>query len=462
MIGSSNPFGTTAQSDPFADPFSLPDVPPKPSMPIQNENIPRPTTVAYQAHQQASNINASLISPPSLANGNLIDFGESAPASTAIGSVIGNGSMSQDEILYQFIEYEKNLKLNDLYRDFGQIRQEQDSLRNHPSFSNNVAGSPQHVIRNRYRDILPYDHNRVEISKDEENEDGYMNASKIELPNGRMTFIAAQAPLPSTLDEWWRMIEEQDVRLIIMLCNLNEMGKIKCERYWPERKGEHIVFGDYEVCLEDEEEFKREEFVLRTLKVEKTDGSKPAWIVHQLHYLDWPDHSCPSGERQLLNTIVKMNEIYDTYSQDSPVIVHCSAGVGRTGTIIAVNHLKEQIDKGAVTKVDLHDLVMSLRKQRASMVQTADQYHFVHKCLAYYCKQKLGLIDEDEKEEESLPAVPPRPIPLYDNVPGDDDNASIASSAPSEPPVFPLEPPVQPLGPESLEETMQQSSAAHI
>ncbi|CAJ0599232.1 unnamed protein product [Cylicocyclus nassatus] len=181
-----------------------------------------------------------------------------------------------------------------------------------------------------------------------------------------MHFNAAQAPLASTLEEWWKMTDEQKVVLIV-LCKLVEMSKVKCKRYWPSEVEQSLLFGAYEITLESEESFTDDEYLMRRLKMthSKTGESRS---ITQLHYREWPDHGCPSGENQLINIIEKMAE----YNKNStaPVLVHCSAGVGRTGTIISVNYIRELIESEELDSLDIFELVMSLRKQRASMVQT--------------------------------------------------------------------------------------------
>lgn len=181
-------------------------------------------------------------------------------------------------------------------------------------------------------------------------------------------------------------------------------------------------------------------------------------MIHQLHYKEWPDHGCPSGESQLINMIEKMAELHE--SSDSPVLVHCSAGVGRTGTIISVNYIRELIESAELESLDLFELVMSLRKQRASMVQTQDQYQFVHKCVAFYCRRHLGLPQPPTPPKEDLMddsfSLPTPIAPSFHNtlpvngdqliqIDDDSDDESDGNSVPD----FPHEPPA-PRGPEEL------------
>ncbi|KHJ93274.1 Protein-tyrosine phosphatase [Oesophagostomum dentatum] len=314
-------------------------------------------------------------------------------------------------------------------------------------------------MRNRYRDILPYDCNRVQLSSTDDNPSGYINASFIKLPKGRTEFIAAQAPLTTTLEEWWKMVDEQHVVLIVMLCKLVEMSKVKCERYWPSEVGKSLIFGCYEITLESEERFTDDDYLMRQLKMnnQKTGETR---VISQLHYREWPDHGCPSGETQLLNMIRKMAELNE--NSTAPVLVHCSAGVGRTGTIISVNYIREMIESEELQSLDLFQLVMNLRRQRASMVQTQDQYQFVHKCVAHYCRERLGIPHpqpEDDSIEEFAPSPPPTMASAFvtshseNGCPSlQDDDIEIDSDEEFEGndvPDFPNEPPA-PLGPEQL------------
>ncbi|KAF1759691.1 hypothetical protein GCK72_016158 [Caenorhabditis remanei] len=318
---------------------------------------------------------------------------------------------SMESALRAFLKEEETLIHGDFQKRFYQVRLEQDKWRMEPDYKTDCALAPQHYARNRYRDILPYDHNRVKLSEDDDNYDGYMNASIIQLPGSTTTFIAAQAPLPATLDEWWKMIDENNVQLIVILCKLVELNKVKCERYWPEKVGEPEMFGEYDLTIEEEKHFDDDEYLLRVLKMENTTTGTTR-TVHQLHYREWPDHGCPSGEKQLLNMIDRMETLHSE-NPGSPILVHCSAGVGRTGTIIAINHIREQMKAETLTNIDIFGLVIALRKQRSSMVQTQDQYQFVHRCIAAYCRRYLGI---PEPRLEDLPATQQLPVGSSGNV----------------------------------------------
>uniref|UniRef100_A0A8R1Y4B6 Tyrosine phosphatase n=1 Tax=Pristionchus pacificus TaxID=54126 RepID=A0A8R1Y4B6_PRIPA len=356
----------------------------------------------------------------------------------------------QREWMEIFLSSAAKLTIADYMNMFMHIRMRQEHMRGDESYCATVAVHPNHYIRNRYRDILPYDKNRVLIGSDAlENVEGYVNASHVSLPNGLTTFIAAQAPLPQTLDDFWQMVDEQGIQLVVMLCKLVEMSKVKCERYWPERVGAPEVYGMYEITLEKEERFEDDEYLLRTLRMRQMREGGVTRTVHQLHYKEWPDHGCPTGSSQLLNMVDRMAELAGSTTvpktgtaatttaaaatdnaspqpeapsngnaspiatkERPPVLVHCSAGVGRTGTIILINHIRELIMQNLFIDVNLLLMVVALREQRSSMVQTQDQFQFVYRCVVTYCRRALGLPDVEEGAGGGggggeLPAPPP-------------------------------------------------------
>uniref|UniRef100_A0A1I7TPU6 Tyrosine-protein phosphatase non-receptor type 61F n=1 Tax=Caenorhabditis tropicalis TaxID=1561998 RepID=A0A1I7TPU6_9PELO len=310
------------------------------------------------------------------------------------------------EALQKFIDDPDTTNMDVIAAHFVKIRQEQEKLRLDHKYRTNIPVLVHNFFFNRYRDILPYDENRIIITKSRLNSsDGYINASPIQLPLGKTSFIAAQAPLLSTLEHWWTMIDEHGITLVIILCKLMETNKVKCERYWPEAVGGCEVYGDYEITLEEEKYYDDDEYMLRILTMVYVP-TKQTRRIHQLHYREWPDHGCPSGQTQLLNMIEIMDSLREEVSPNSPMLVHCSAGVGRTGTIIAINHIRELIKAGTLTTVDLPELVMSLRRQRGSMVQTIDQYEFVNTCIHIYARRYLGLPEPPPKYHFKLPATP--------------------------------------------------------
>uniref|UniRef100_A0A1I7YFJ4 protein-tyrosine-phosphatase n=1 Tax=Steinernema glaseri TaxID=37863 RepID=A0A1I7YFJ4_9BILA len=315
---------------------------------------------------------------------------------------------AMEDVLNEFIEKESKLDAAMIAGEFNSIRVEQESWRLPGSAYTCMTGrKPAHIVRNRYRDILPYDSNRVKLRPEpvdaileEDEEDGYINASHVALPNSKYTYIAAQAPLQSTLNDWWRMIFQNDIYLIVMLCKLVEKGMPKCHRYYPNEVNAPEEYGGFHVEIVEESTF--HEYVKRVLRVRHPETGEER-VISQLHYSEWPDHGCPDGEKQVLEMIELMCKIHD--ENPSTILIHCSAGCGRTGTIIAINAVREQILNQRITNLNLYDLVIELRRTRLSMVQTADQYQFLHKCVVFYCQRYLNSVTNGLSNGKSVESV---------------------------------------------------------
>ncbi|GAB1287946.1 Tyrosine-protein phosphatase non-receptor type 22 [Apodemus speciosus] len=215
-----------------------------------------------------------------------------------------------------------------------------------------VAQRPKNIKKNRYKDILPYDHSLVELSLLTSDEDSsYINASFIKGVYGPRAYIATQGPLSTTLLDFWRMIWEYRILVIVMACMEFEMGKKKCERYW-------------------EAEKKKSDYKIRTLKAKFNSETR---IIYQFHYKNWPDHDVPSSIDPILQLIWDMR----CYQEDDcvPICIHCSAGCGRTGVICAVDYTWMLLKDGIIPKnFSVFNLIQEMRTQRPSLVQTQELY----------------------------------------------------------------------------------------
>ncbi|XP_035250930.1 receptor-type tyrosine-protein phosphatase eta-like isoform X10 [Anguilla anguilla] len=236
--------------------------------------------------------------------------------------------------------------------------------------------------KNRYTNVLPYESSRVKLSIQGSPYDDYINASYVPGYNCKKEFIAAQGPLPGTVDEFWRMLWEKNVRTLVMLTRCNEQGRVKCEEYWPSRTKHFkniFVTTTSVVPLED---WTVRDFDVKNVKTAETRS------LRQFHFTAWPDHGVPESTELLIDFRHLVREHMDLVSRNSPTVVHCSAGVGRTGTMIAIDHLLFQIERDSM--VDLYGTVYSMRMHRALMVQTEDQYVFLHKCALDIIKSRTG------------------------------------------------------------------------
>ena len=259
----------------------------------------------------------------------------------------------------------------------------------------------ENLIRNRYRDILPYDYSRVVLEPIDPftGTHDYINANFINGASGRVSYIAAQGPVSESVEDFWRMIVQYSVQLIVMVCNLEEYGKRKCWDYW--REGAELSLGVSGVLIEQvgETEDLGQDLLQRFLRIRvpAAAGQAPASrpierIVRQLHYTKWPDHGAPENADPILHLLSVMRGVqpYDR----TPILAHCSAGVGRTGTIIALDYVRALLQQGLLgkTQLDLAQIVLELRRQRPAMVQTPDQYVLLHRCVAALFRQQLGLM----------------------------------------------------------------------
>ncbi|XP_064476697.1 receptor-type tyrosine-protein phosphatase S-like isoform X2 [Ornithodoros turicata] len=225
--------------------------------------------------------------------------------------------------------------------------------------------------KNRYRNMLPFDHTRVKL-EDIEGLPGsdYINANYIDGYKDEKKYIATQGPKPSTCADFWRMIWQENVCKIVMLTNIFEEARSKCAKYWPEKSK---TYNAIRVTLMKTEVFP--EYDVNLLQVAKEGTTRE---VKHFHLKTWPDHGEPLYPSTLLAFHKKVSS-YRTYNE-APIVVHCSAGVGRTGTYILFDILHEQaLAENAVT---ISSQLYKLRTCRINMVETLGQYNFLHSALA--------------------------------------------------------------------------------
>uniref|UniRef100_A0A8C8TBD1 protein-tyrosine-phosphatase n=1 Tax=Peromyscus maniculatus bairdii TaxID=230844 RepID=A0A8C8TBD1_PERMB len=238
------------------------------------------------------------------------------------------------------------------------------------------AEHPDNSTKNRYPHVLPYEHSRVRLSPlAGEPHSDYINANFIPGYSHPQEFIATQGPLKKTLEDFWRLVWEQQVHVIIMLTVGMENGRVLCEHYWP-ATSTPITHGHITIHLlaeEPEDEWTRREFQLQH------DVQQIQRRVRQLQFTTWPDHSVPEAPSSLLTFVELVREQVQVTQGKGPTLVHCSAGVGRTGTFVALLRLLRQLEEEPV--VDVFNTVYMLRLHRPLMIQTPSQYIFLHSCL---------------------------------------------------------------------------------
>ncbi|KAF7668966.1 hypothetical protein LDENG_00273380, partial [Lucifuga dentata] len=236
--------------------------------------------------------------------------------------------------------------------------------------------------KNRYNNVLPYDSSRVKLSIHGSPFDDYINANYMPGYNSRKEYIAAQGPLPCTINEFWRMIWEKNVQTLVMLTRCSEQGRVKCEQYWPSST-KHFA----NITVTTTSEIPLEDWTIRDFEVKNVKTVETRSVRH-FHFTAWPDHGVPQTTELLINFRHLVREHMDQYSRHSPTLVHCSAGVGRTGTFIAIDHLIFQIERE--NAVDVYGIVHDLRMHRPLMVQTEDQYVFLNQCAMDIIRSRTG------------------------------------------------------------------------
>ncbi|XP_070707342.1 receptor-type tyrosine-protein phosphatase eta-like [Pempheris klunzingeri] len=235
---------------------------------------------------------------------------------------------------------------------------------------------PENKPRNRFNNVLPYDWCRVKLTTPDPNvTPDYINASYMPGYNSNREYIATQGPLPVTVNDFWRMIWEQRVRGIVMVTNCTEGGRTKCERYWPaDRKP--CFYG--ELCVTIRSEQHEPNWTLREFRMKNRNTSEERRVKH-FHFTAWPDHGVPQGTEVLIQFRRLVRQHINSEGAGASTVVHCSAGVGRTGTIIALDVLLQQLEREGA--VDINGFVHKMRLSRPYMVQTESQYVFLHQCI---------------------------------------------------------------------------------
>ncbi|XP_010085336.1 PREDICTED: receptor-type tyrosine-protein phosphatase C, partial [Pterocles gutturalis] len=246
-------------------------------------------------------------------------------------------------------------------------------------FSIKEAKKSHNQNKNRYIDILPYDHNRVELSEiSGDPGSDYINASYIDGFKEPRKYIAAQGPKDETTDDFWRMIWEQKATIIVMVTRCEEGKRNKCAQYWPSMENGSATYGDIVVKINESKTCP--DYVIQKLHITNGRERTAGRDVTHIQFTSWPDHGVPEDPHLLLKLRRRVNALSNFFS--GPIVVHCSAGVGRTGTYIGIDAMLEGLD--AEGRVDVYGYVVKLRRQRCLMVQVESQYILIHQALVEY------------------------------------------------------------------------------
>lgn len=239
--------------------------------------------------------------------------------------------------------------------------------------------------RNRYQDVPCQDQCRVVINWPGAPCD-YIHANYVGTPLSDKRFICTQGPLDGTIPEFWMMVLQEESQTIVMLCNCIETGKYKCAEYWPNQVGMSKMFAGIEITNIQMRPMSPEELtvIVSVLIVKFTKpegGGTEQREVRHYQWIDWPDRGVPPCK---LTTMELLSRVRGT---TKPIIVHCSAGIGRTGTVVAIEYILERMQAG-VECAAMNDLLKELRNQRAYSIQNDLQYLFIHRIMLCYFLEK--------------------------------------------------------------------------
>lgn len=276
-------------------------------------------------------------------------------------------------------------------------------------FSRKVGQEDRNISKNRYKNILPYDYTRVILRKPlspssrsdtntaDKLDSDYINANYIKLVDEEMIsrqtkpvphskiYIATQGPLPNTVNDFWWMVWQEKSDCILMVTKEVERGKNKCCCYWPTLKQPVLRCGPIKVTIVSDVTY-TEDYSLREFNLSYTGGDEnnDCLTVHrvvQYHYRAWPDQNIPSDPNSILKFLKRVNDD----PPKGPMIVHCSAGIGRSGTMIVIDMLLDQLKHcGLGYEIDIQRIVKMARAQRSGLVQTEAQYKFIYLAVQSY------------------------------------------------------------------------------
>uniref|UniRef100_A0A3P8S855 protein-tyrosine-phosphatase n=1 Tax=Amphiprion percula TaxID=161767 RepID=A0A3P8S855_AMPPE len=242
---------------------------------------------------------------------------------------------------------------------------------------------PENKSKNRYKNILPFNDTRV-ILKDADPDvvgSDYINANYVRdtlwESADRKVYIATQGCLATTVNDFWQMVWQENTSVIVMTTREVEKGRNKCVPYWPTKEDPQKEVGSFMVTWVSERE--ATDYKVRVLDIAPVDKPKQSRTVWHYQYLSWPDHGVPQEPGGVLSFLTQVNNKQAEYPKAGPMIIHCSAGIGRTGTFVVIDMILETIDTlGLDCDIDISKYIQMVREQRSGMVQTEAQYKFIY------------------------------------------------------------------------------------
>ncbi|KAM4706114.1 tyrosine-protein phosphatase non-receptor type 2 isoform 2-T2 [Rhinophrynus dorsalis] len=278
----------------------------------------------------------------------------------------------------EFREIDQENRWTPLY---GEIRNKS------PVLSNKIAKTPENKNRNRYRDVNPYDHSRVKLQNVEND---YINASLVVVEEAQRNYILTQGPLPNTCCHFWLMVWQQKSKAIVMLNRIVEKDAVKCAQYWPTPEAEVLLFKESGLCVKLLSEDNKSYYTVRVLELKDINTAETREIYH-FHYTTWPDFGVPESPASFLNFLFKVRESGSLDPVHGPSVVHCSAGIGRSGTFSLVDTCLLLMEKRKdPSSVDIKQVLLNMRNYRMGLIQTPGQLRFSYMAVIEGTKYIMG------------------------------------------------------------------------
>uniref|UniRef100_A0A3Q3DQX7 Tyrosine-protein phosphatase non-receptor type 9 n=1 Tax=Hippocampus comes TaxID=109280 RepID=A0A3Q3DQX7_HIPCM len=293
--------------------------------------------------------------------------------------------------MHELVDHVKRKKKKGIYQEYEEIRKEP------PAGTFDYSKKLSNQLKNRYSDVLCLDQSRVRLCQlcdDEDETSDYINASFMDGYKRRKAYIATQGPLPKTFGDFWRMVWEQMVLIIVMTTRVVERGRVKCGQYWPLEEGRTEQHGCFLIRNTHIQVF--HDFKLSHLELYNTQSGERRDVCHYL-YVSWPDFGVPKSASAMLDfrehvlqrrldTVQSLGSSWKGPPGGPPVVVHCSAGIGRTGTFCTLDICLSRLED--IGTVDVHQTVRRMRTQRAFSIQTWDQYYFCYTAVIEYAMRR--------------------------------------------------------------------------
>lgn len=317
------------------------------------------------------------------------------------------GAEGDPKTIEQIVQMARERGKHGLMREYAEIKARA------PDGTFTQAKTRNNLSKNRYTDVLCYDHSRVVLSQeDEDPTTDYINANFVDGYKQKNAYISTQGPLPKTSYDFWRMVWEQHCLVIVMTTRVMERGRVKCGQYWEPAEGGLAEYGCFQVRTMSVEA--NEDYTVAEMELKNTKTDEVRCVSHW-QFTSWPDYGVPASARAMLNFLQRAREkqaemvkslgdLWAGHPRGPPIVVHCSAGIGRTGTFITLDICISRLED--VGTADIKGTVEKIRSQRAYSIQMPDQYVFCHLALIEYALsrgllQSADLSGFDDRDEDS-------------------------------------------------------------